>query len=160
MITVIDNVLNDNDLHNVQEYFEQEEARKMCWIDGSYKSLMQKNYFLLKLLDQAKPFFNLSSMVGLEQWSHYGTKPDWHVDKDELLAEQTGKLAYPICSIVFYANINNLVGGNFMMTDVTITPKTNRMLVFGSNILHGVDKYNGTRMSVAVNAWSNKPLGY
>ena len=160
MLTIIDNVLDADNLQNVQNYFSEESARSLRWVDGSFESLIKENYFLSELLKQAELMFDLSPMVGIEQWSHYGNKLDWHVDKDELLAERTGEIACPICSIVLYANVNNLVGGNFMMTDVHITPKTNRMLVFGSNILHGVDAWNGTRMSVAVNPWANKPMGY
>jgi hypothetical protein len=99
-------------------------------------------------------------MIGIEQWAHYGTKPDWHVDKDEVLLNRTGKVLLPICSIVFYAEVDQLTNGKFMTENMIITPKTNRLLAFAPGISHGVEDYTGTRLSVAINPWSTKPEGH
>jgi hypothetical protein len=160
MLIVVDNVLDADSLQVVQSYFAEEAARQMRWVDGDFEKLLGYKSALSQILSQAARAFDLSAMVGVEQWAHYGTKPDWHVDKDEVLFKRTGELACPICSIVFYANIDELIGGNFMMLDAHIAPKTNRMVAFGPNVLHGVESYAGTRMSVAVNPWANKPEGY
>lgn len=157
---VVDDVMDADSLKVVQDYFTNAEARQMRWVDGTFGELLDLQSPLSQILKAASRAFDLSGMVGIEQWAHYGTKPDWHVDKDEALAKRTGELACPICSIVFYANIEGLIGGNFMTRDMRINPKTNRLVVFGPNVLHGVESYHGTRMSVAVNSWARKPEGY
>lgn len=160
MFIVIDDVLDADSLTVVQKYFAEDHARQMRWVDGTLEELLGYQSALSQILSKVSCAFDLSGMVGVEQWAHYGTKPDWHVDKDEVLAKRTGELACPICSIVFYANIDELIGGNFMARDLHVVPKTNRLLAFGPNILHGVESYAGTRMSVAVNPWAKKPEGY
>ena len=102
----------------------------------------------------------ITSMVGVEQWAHLGTKPEWHIDKDEIVSNRDGVLVTPICSIVFYADVRDLKGGNFMTDSISVTPKTNRLVAFSPGLLHGVEDYTGTRMAVAVNPWAAKPNGY
>lgn len=157
---VVDDVMDADSLKVVQNFFIHDEARQMRWVDGTFGELLDLQSPLSQILKAASRAFDLSGMAGIEQWSHYGTKPDWHVDKDEALHKRTGKLACPICSIVFYADVDNLFGGSFMTREMTVTPKTNRLVVFGPNVLHGVEAYHGTRMSVAVNPWAKKPEGY
>ena len=157
---VVDDVMDADSLKVVQNFFIHDEARQMRWVDGTFGELLDLQSPLSQILKAASRAFDLSGMAGIEQWAHYGTKPDWHVDKDEVLHKRTGKLACPICSIVFYADVDNLFGGGFMTRDMTVTPKTNRLVVFGPNVLHGVEAYHGTRMSVAVNPWAKKPEGY
>lgn len=157
---VVDDVMDADSLKVVQNFFIHDDARQMRWVDGTFGELLDLQSPLSQILKAASRAFDLSGMAGIEQWAHYGTKPDWHVDKDEALHKRTGKLACPICSIVFYADVDNLFGGSFMTRDMTVTPKTNRLVVFGPNVLHGVEAYHGTRMSVAVNPWAKKPEGY
>lgn len=144
----------------VQRYFKEESSRQMRWVDGPLDELLGYKSAISKILSRAACMFDLSTMVGVEQWAHYGTKPNWHVDKDETLSERTGQLAYPLCSIVFYAEVTDLTGGRFMTEDMTVTPKTNRIVAFAPGILHGVEDFTGTRLSVAVNPWAVKPQGY
>jgi hypothetical protein len=60
-------------------------------------------------------------------------------------------------AIRVYANVNSLIGGKFMTDDVTVTPKTNRLLAFGPGVHHGVEDFTGVRVAVAINAWATKP---
>ena len=161
MLIVIDDVLDKESLGVVQGFFSSSEnARKMRWVDGDLEALLTYKSPLAQILTQVSRVFDLSKMSGVEQWAHYGTKPDWHVDKDEALSTSTGQLATPICSIVFYAEVNDLNGGKFMTDTATITPVTNRLLAFSPGMLHGVEAYTGTRMAIAVNPWVRKPGGY
>ena len=160
MLIVIDDVLCDKDVLAVQNCFASDEARAMRWITGNYTEALQHTSPLTQLLAIAGQYFSLRDMDGVEFWAHLGTYPGWHVDRDEALAETTGEITHPICSIVYYGNIDGLVGGAFRTETEVITPKTNRMLMFSPGLLHSVDNYTGTRLSVAVNPWVKKPLGY
>ena len=74
-------------------------------------------------------------------------------------AATTGEIVCPLCSVVYYADVN-AVGGAFVTETASIKPVTNRMIVFSPGVLHGVEEYTGTRMSVAVNPWAKPPMGY
>jgi hypothetical protein len=159
MLIVIDNVLDNAQRESVVMFFTQNlEARVIKWEPSKVDGLENNQSPIASLLTKAANYFNLSSMVGSEYWAHYGTKPNWHVDKDEERMNTTGELSFPICSIVYYGVIENLKGGRFMTETEIIMPKTNRMIVFSSGILHTVEEYSGTRLSVAVNPWSVKPM--
>lgn len=160
MIVVLDNVLGDSHRQAVVEFFSQsDEAREMKWERGGVDKLRGNVSPMAMLLKQAARFFDLSDMIGSEYWAHYGTRPDWHVDKDEKLYEMSGNTEYPICSVVYYANID-VVGGNFVTETMSVQPVTNRMLVFSPGLLHKVEPYMGARLSIAINPWSHKPLSY
>ena len=158
MLIVIDDVLADTHREAIVMFFKQSAAP--CWEQGSLESIKDDQSPMALLLKEASKYFDLSSMVGSEYWAHYGTKPDWHIDKDEKRINTTGELSCPICSIVYYGAIENLNGGKFMTETEAITPKTNRMVIFSAGILHTVEEYSGTRLSVAVNPWAVKPMGY
>lgn len=123
-------------------------------------SLQDNQSPMALLLKQASRFFDLSDMVGSEYWAHYGTRPGWHIDKDEKLYQTSGNTECPICSVVYYADVKDLSGGDFMLETATVKPVTNRMIVFAPGLVHGVAPYTGTRLAVAVNPWKHKPLGY
>jgi hypothetical protein len=160
MLIVLDDVLDEEHRLAVVGFFSQsDEARKMKWEPGGVDKLHGNNSPMALLLKRAADYFDLSLMAGSEYWAHYGTRPDWHIDKDEKLYQMSGNTECPICSIVYYADID-VVGGNFVTETVSVKPVTNRMVVFSPGLLHGVEKYTGTRLSVAVNPWTHKPLGY
>lgn len=160
MLAVFDNVLSEEQRQTFINFFSGDiHSRKMKWENCRYEDLQKNNSALASLLNHAAKYFDLSKMVGAEYWAHYGTRPEWHVDKDEKLHQMNGNLVYPICSIVYYANIN-VEGGKFMTENVTIEPINNRMILFSPGILHGVEPYVGTRLSVAINPWKIKPLEY
>lgn len=160
MLIVLDDVLDEANRVAVRDYFASSaEARKFSWADGSLDVLCGYGSPMSNLLNVARKYFDLSGMAGCEYWAHYGTRPDWHIDKDEELYKISGNLSCPICSIVYYADID-VAGGEFMTETITVAPVTNRMLIFSPGLMHGVAKFEGTRLSVAVNPWVNKPLGF
>lgn len=161
MLIIVDDVLDSQSLEVVQNFFSSShQARQMQWADGDLDYFLKDSRPFSKILNRIANVFDLSSMVGIEHWAHYGTKPAWHIDKDEKLALRTGQISTPICSIVFYAKIDQLKNGKFMTENISVTPKTNRLLAFSPNEAHGVEEYTGTRMSVAINPWAKKPEGY
>lgn len=160
MLIVLDNVLDDEHRTAVVGFFTSgDEARATKWHWGGLANIKDDQSPLALLIKQAGRFFDLTSMVGCEYWAHYGTRPEWHVDKDEKLQEMTGDVVCPLCSIVYYADVD-AVGGAFQTKSISVKPVTNRMVVFSPGILHGVEEYTGTRLSVAVNPWAKKPMGY
>lgn len=157
----MDNVLNEEERKKLRELFSgSPEARAMRWISGSYDDVKHHPSPITKLLALANRSFDVSSMCGIEMWAHNGTRPDWHIDKDETLYQTSGNLAYPICSIVYYVEVDELKDGMFMTETINITPVNNRAIIFAPGIMHGVQPYEGTRISLAVNPWSTKPIGY
>lgn len=161
MLIVLDDVLDEAHRAAVVGFFSQgDEARAMKWQRGGVDSLRGNQSPMALLLKQAARFFDLSDMIGSEYWAHYGTRPDWHIDKDEKLYQMSGNTECPICSVVYYAEVEDLVGGDFMTETATVKPVTNRMIVFSPGLVHGVQPFTGTRLSVAVNPWAKQPLGY
>ena len=160
MLIVLDDVLDEAHRQAVVGFFSQsDEARAMKWEPGGVEKLNGNNSPMALLLKRAAEHFDLSLMVGSEYWAHYGTRPDWHIDKDEKLYQMSGNTECPICSIVYYADVD-VQGGEFMTETIQVAPVTNRMVAFAPGLLHGVAPYTGTRLSVAVNPWTHKPLGY
>lgn len=161
MLIVIDDVLTQEEQEKIQALFTASpEARGMRWIQGAYDDVKNNPSPISKLLMLAGHTFDVSGMRGAEIWAHYGTRPDWHIDKDEELYKTSGNLAHPICSIVYYAKVEELKGGRFMTETMNVTPVNNRAIIFAPGIMHGVEPYEGTRLSVAVNPWATKPMGY
>ncbi len=154
MIAVIDDALPEDKRLAVKDYFlAAQRTGDTYWQGGELNYFLADNSPLSDLIKHAAKFIDLNSMVGSEYWSHYGTKPEWHVDKDEKRFVATNEFSYPICSMVYYPIVENLVGGKFMTETEVITPKTNRMIIFSPGILHTVEEYSGTRLAVAVNPW-------
>ena len=153
MIVILDDVLSDEGVKLTRQIFENEKFRKNNWLDTTLDHARQINSPIASLIQIASNFFGISSMVGCEIWAHYGTRPEWHQDKDEL-AGKNGELKFPLCGIVYYPLIENLVGGRLLTGSEQIVPKTNRMVLFSPGILHTVEPYEGNRMSVAINPWN------
>jgi hypothetical protein len=160
VLVIIENVLNEELNKIVKEHFFNPSSIKEMWIDGNLNFFKEKNSPLSNCLVQAANYFNLSNMVGCELWHHNGTNVGWHIDKDEKEFKNSGLIKTPICSIVYYASIENLNGGNFITETYSIKPITNRQLIFSPNILHSVENFTGTRISIAINPWSYKPLAH
>ncbi len=159
MLIVLDDVLDQARRHAVVEFFSQSnEARSIKWEPLGVDKLHGNNSPMALLLMRAAEYFDLSLMVGSEYWANYGTRPDWHIDKDEKLYEISGNTDCPICSIVYYADVD-VVGGDFITETIRVAPVTNRMIIFSAGLMHGVEPYTGKRLSVAVNPWTHKPLG-
>ena len=160
MLIILDDVLDDANHRAVKEYFaSSENARKMNWAEGSLNTISGYGSPLSKIIGVVSKYVDLTNMQGCEYWAHYGTRPNWHVDKDEELFKQTGDVVCPICSIVYYADIE-VIGGSFITDTINVMPITNRMIIFSKGLMHSVAPYTGTRLSIAVNPWSHKPRGY
>ncbi|HZQ02114.1 MAG TPA: hypothetical protein VFB13_21390 [Reyranella sp.] len=111
-----------------------------------------------KILDIARSHFELTGMTGYEMWRNTNN-PGRHVDKDEVIFRQEGRLVLPLCSAVYYPIVDNVLGGEFYTDDVRYFPKTNRLVLFSPGIEHGVSAYTGKRMAVSLNPWRERPRG-
>ena len=160
MLIVLNDVLSEQHRYSVRSRFIASfDARMMRWTANTFNALESDLSPTALLLKTAGKFFDLTGMTGYECWAHYGTRPDWHVDKDEQQYKLTGEVRTPLCSIVYYADVD-VLGGAFVTKMERIVPATNRMLVFAPGIEHSVEPYEGTRLSIAINPWAEKPLDY
>ena len=82
----------------------------------------------------------------------------WHQDRDEQTFWETGQSHFPICSIVFYPYVENLIGGELVFkNNMRITPVTNRLVMFGPGLEHKVTPIeSGERVSMNINAWNSR----
>ena len=113
--------------------------------------------YLMRLLDIAKDYFDLSSAIGYETWIRMSTRPrDWHRDHDDRLEMTTGELKYPICTTCYYPYVaDDVKDGRLCFENGTIVlPKTNRMVFFGPDVYHNVEKFTGERISILLNPWN------
>ena len=126
------------------------------WYD-LHQDHIYKN-FCTSILNITKNYYDLSDVIGYEFWGHNGTRTPWHQDKDEKLIEKTGELSFPLCSTVYYLEVSNLKGGELIIdNDLVVIPKTNRLVIFSPAKFHGVNPFEGKRVSLLVNPW-NHPL--
>ena len=123
-------------------------------------SLDHEHYFkdfCVQMLNIAGSFFDLTSCIGYEFWSHFNTRPrGWHIDQDEQLVGTTGQTRFPLCSVVYYVKVKNLKGGKLHIEDEIITPKSNRMVTFSPKLNHCAEPFMGDRITLCVNPWSVK----
>lgn len=160
MLIVVDNFLPVNKNNEIVDFFTNHNASNAQWFEGTLSDYVNSTSFISDCLKEASKYYNLSGMIGCEMWCHNNTRPDWHYDKDEKLWQDNQEIKTPLCSIVYYGNINKLIGGKFITEDITIIPKTNRLVIFSPNIYHSVEEYSGDRMAIAVNPWNYKPKNY
>ena len=151
MIIVLDDVLPK--LSSELTALIDKDLVALDWYDLKQDHVYKE--FCLSMLDIAGKYYDLSNAIGYEFWGHNGTKPDWHYDKDEVRFERTGKLDFQLCSTVYYLEASNLIGGQLMVENDMITPKTNRMVMFSPGKYHTVQSYKGKRVSLLVNPWSH-----
>lgn len=157
MVCVLDNVLSELERTTVRDYFFSLIAStKLEWVDGTCEQIVLYGSPLSKLLQVVKIHVDLSRMVGCEYWSNLNTKTGWHKDTDETVLYRDGVEKFPICSCVYYPEINVSLGGDLLFETVRVKPVTNRLVIFAPNMLHTVEDFLGDRLSVAVNFWSYK----
>ena len=111
--------------------------------------------FCLSILETARKYFDLSNAIGYEFWGHNGTRTGWHYDKDEDLLEREGEYSFPLCSTVYYLEVDRLQGGQLAVESDLITPKTNRLVMFSPGKYHTVEPFKGKRVSLLINPWSH-----
>jgi hypothetical protein len=112
-----------------------------------------------EMLKLAGKYFDLSEAIGYEMHKNMYSL-DYHIDKDEHLYNTTGILSLPLCSIVYYPKIENMQGGDLVFDDLMLKPIANRFVMFSSHLLHGVKDHSGTRISIGINPWKEKPVMY
>lgn len=157
MLVVLDHVLDEDRREAVANYFSSFVRSGLHgWVDIRKSEIDNDPSPVSRLLSIAARYVDLASMVGCEYWHHRNSAPHWHVDVDEKLQSSTGVVRTPLCSIVYYPQVENLYGGAFYTADAKVLPKTNRMIIFGSGIEHGVEAFTGSRLSVAMNPWPYK----
>ena len=66
-------------------------------------------------------------------------------------------LRFPICSLIFYVEVENLKGGQLKLEDDIITPKSNRLVIFDKGVQHSVETFEGIRRTYLINPWNRKP---
>tara|TARA_R100001015_G_C4488213_1_gene66578 strand:+ start:39 stop:557 length:519 start_codon:yes stop_codon:yes gene_type:complete len=166
MIAIVDNVFSKPQLEYWAENINRstdnfvsgvldKEGEGWHDIDCSHKNSQMCN----QILRHAGKYFDTSNLIGYDYWSHTNTRPmQWHYDKDEIAYTTKGVTRYPICSTVFYLEIENLVDGTLQFKNgVEITPIENRLVIFSPGLYHGVSQFKGVRTSININPW-NKPL--
>jgi hypothetical protein len=143
--------------------------------------------FCLALIKLAGEYYNLSSCGGYEFWIHHHTKPpEWHIDNDERRREEDNIMIFPLCSIVYYLQIEDLVNGELRIShndeiqlnstntlyeevranrldhkiDDIIIPKTNRAVMFSPGKFHTVNEFTGKRISMIINPWNISKYKY
>ena len=84
----------------------------------------------------------------------YAKYKDSFEDKDEKLFDEKNILSFPLCTIIYYPHVDNLKGGELLLGNDKILPKTNRMVIFASGISHNVENFTGDRISMMVNPWA------
>ena len=147
MIVIVDNFLDNTSIISfIEEFKGIEEAPELVKV----------------ILDKANNYFDLSKIKYYEAWTHENTIPGgMHYDKDEPLFAE-GKLNFPLCSTVFYANVSDdIKGGKLLFEDgVTIQPKFNRLVIFSPGLYHGVEPFRGKRTSININPWKHEIHGW
>ena len=113
-----------------------------------------------ELLSWASFYYSLDNCTEYEVW-HGSSNTDAamaeHIDKDEKLYMELDEIAYPICSIAYYLEVEDLIGGELVSPgNWSVVPKTNRMVIFGPGVSHKVEPFTGTRLAVLVNPWARQ----
>lgn len=151
---ILDNVFDEETVSEFDSLVHPSE--KIVWHDKSEISIYNK------ILDKCKDYFDLSNFVGYETWYNHKYTPDWHIDKEISISNyapnHTAEL--PICSVIYYPKVEGLVGGEFLTRDITIIPKSNRLIMFSSDIYHKVNSFTGTRKALPINPWNQKPMTF
>ena len=137
MIIIIDDVISDFDVFrkNTLQIMGNENLY-LEWCSFDYEHDFRD--FCLQMIDIASKYYDLSSSIGYEFWTHNNSRPseDWHYDKDEFLFNATGIYEYPLCSMVYYPVVEDLKGGQLHLECDIITPKENRLVIFPPKTYH------------------------
>lgn len=98
----------------------------------------------------------------VEYWSNImrpGDQLCMHLDKDEALYRATGEVVTPLFSMVYYLDADGVVGGELEVQATTISPRSNRAVVFSGHLYHRVRPVtDGVRRSFVINGWMDPPM--
>jgi hypothetical protein len=161
-LVILDDTLEPHEVAKIDEIFANyESSRQHDKLLGFSEFVYLENNFhniFLKFIDYAKNYFNLNKMYGYEFWFNSSSvqgKP-WHKDYDINLFKNESKLEYPVCSIVYYLDVDKCDGGTLETdTGFKIEPKKNRIVIFKGDLNHRVTNFTGTRISLVINPWDN-----
>ena len=155
MVIIIDDVISNLDSikENISTTLKEKEV-DIDWCSFEYEHEFKD--FCLQMIGIASKYYDLSSCMGYEFWTHDNTRPPggWHYDKDEFLFDANATYDYPLCSMVYYPVIQDLEGGQLHLEYDIITPKENRLVIFPPKTYHYVQPFKGNRISLLVNPWS------
>lgn len=126
-----------------------------------------------------QPILQAEDFAGFEIWCNILTPEGpltWHVDKDQILYEQTGKVSLPMYGSVWYGYPHEFTGGylELLKYDTNTWPdhvdvpdpdsierieaEYNRLVVFNASKFHRVSPiHSGARVTLAVNVWKEPP---
>jgi hypothetical protein len=152
MIHIFDDALPEEDLAEVQSKMWQWPVDD-TWFDFGSDPVVEK------IIGIAGRYFDLSSALGYEMHRNDHT-PYPHYDKDEALYKKTGQVRFSLCGIVYYPYEKDLEMGHLLFNEISIKPITNRLVVFRPDLFHTGVQHKGTRVSIGINPWDNKPLSY
>lgn len=160
LLITIENFLSKRDNKIITDAFLSQNGLR--WTDNDINNVnKEKDLVTSKILNEVNKHFSLENMVGYEGWARWNNSiPDWHYDVDEHVWFHDKIMKTPICSIVYYGVIKDLVGGEFVSETHSIKPKENMLLIFAPKIYHKVNQYTGERMGIAINPWAFKPADY
>ena len=151
---VIDEVLDENSISNICNSLDKTNG------DPFFYSMEDEhlfNNFCLSMVNLASQYYDLTDAVGYEFWTRLNTCVEgWHRDKDERLFDEKKIISFPLCTIIYYPIVKDLKGGELLLMDDMVTPKTNRMVMLASGVPHNVNEFTGERVSMMVNPWSRK----
>jgi len=162
MIIIMDEVVGNSTFQTdcINLLQQNKEQTNESNLKEKWYSLDEEHHFqdfCTQMLSIAGSFFDLSSCMGYEFWTHHNTRPrGWHIDQDEKLVSTTGQTRFPLCSVVYYVKVENLKGGKLHIEDDIITPKSNRMVIFSPKLNHCAEPFMGDRITLCVNPWSVK----
>jgi len=140
--------------HTENTLIYDKDSKEKNILERFIESLLEDNYLQLSQYKYSK----------VEYWANCLSKDkplDWHQDKDEVLLQKTGELVHPQVGIIWYAMIDEVVGGYLEIDheDIArnyerIKPVENRLIVFNPVKFHRVSKiFSGTRYGLQINLW-------
>ena len=160
-VHILDNVLPDEVIESIrdQHFCLSEAEGRNRWVDRGNEPC-----YFQALIEVASQYFDLKEAVGYEWWTHKNTYTGkgWHIDYHEAAWQRDRTLKTPMCSIIFYPLVANIKGGEFVLEDLKIPAKTNRMILVSSNEPHNIANYNvedADRWSLLINPWNYVPDG-
>jgi len=154
VIAIFDNVLTPSDLDILKErYHGNGNSLGISWIP--FEKIDRIESLIVNL---AKNFHGFNKFDGIEVWTQNNTLVQEHIDKDEVLFSRTGEFSFPLCSIILYLEINNLIGGQLICNEVNIKPINNRLVTFAPGLIHSVRDFVGNRLVLAINPWLKRPM--
>ena len=161
---IIDNYLSGELLNKIRNDDLWEDNLPSKWLDSYSKPVDVYSLLANKIWYET---VNLNtSFAGYEYWTQVVNNRDvpWHQDKDEHHYGLTREVKTPFIGSIYYAHSHPVEGG-FLEIErgndelERIQPVPNRLVIFDSSSFHRVaPTTKGTRRSLLVNIWLQKPM--